>query len=144
MDRSQPNGMIGNPNNPTEAGRYMYGHGFGLLFLVCVYGEEEDGDRRKKLEDILTKAVKFTRQGPDRPRRLGLRLGGGRQQLRRRLGDHHPGAGPAGRPQRRHRRAQGDHRQGGQVPRRIAPTPSGGVIYSLAHGGGGGGGDGRR
>ena len=50
MDRVQPNGLIGNPNNPTEAGRYMYGHGFGLLFLACVYGEEEDADRRKKLE----------------------------------------------------------------------------------------------
>src|SRR5215213_8156886 len=60
MKRSQPNGLIGNPNNPTEAARYMYGHGFGLLFLSCVYGEEEDGDRRKKLEKILTKAVEFT------------------------------------------------------------------------------------
>src|SRR5262245_11077246 len=32
MDRTQRNGLIGNPNNPTEAARYMYGHGFGLLF----------------------------------------------------------------------------------------------------------------
>ena len=71
MKRSQPNGLIGNPNNPTEASRYMYGHGFGLLFLACVYGEEEDGDRRKKLEKILTKAVEFTRQGPDRPAAAG-------------------------------------------------------------------------
>ena len=116
MDRAQPNGLIGNPNNPTEAGRYMYGHGFGMLFLASVYGEEEDGDRRKKLEEILTKGGRVHRQGPDQPRRLGLRLGGRRQQLRRRLGDDHPGAGPAGRPQRRHRRAEGDHRQGGQVP----------------------------
>ena len=54
------NGLIGNPNNPTEAARYMYGHGFALLFLAWVYGEEEDGDRRKKLEKILTKAVEFT------------------------------------------------------------------------------------
>jgi hypothetical protein len=60
MDRSQRNGMIGNPNNPTEAGRYMYGHGFALLFLSQVYGEEEDGERRRKLETILTKAVEFT------------------------------------------------------------------------------------
>jgi hypothetical protein len=28
--------------------------------LSCVYGEEEDGDRRKKLEKILTKGVEFT------------------------------------------------------------------------------------
>jgi hypothetical protein len=59
MDRSQANGLIGNPNNPTEATRYMYGHGFGMLFLASVYGEEEDERRRKTLEDILTRAVKF-------------------------------------------------------------------------------------
>src|SRR5437879_292634 len=60
MARSQPNGLIGNPNIPGEAGRYMYGHGFATLFLACVYGEEDDADRRKKLEDILTRAVQFT------------------------------------------------------------------------------------
>jgi len=59
MARSQPNGLLGNPNNPTESSRYMYGHGFGLLFLSSVYGEEEDGDRRKKLEVMLKKAVEF-------------------------------------------------------------------------------------
>ncbi len=60
MVRAQPNGLLGNPNQPGEMGRYMYGHGFGLLFLACVYGEEEDGDRRKKLEEILTRAVKYS------------------------------------------------------------------------------------
>jgi len=60
MERCQRNGLIGNPNNPTESGRYMYGHGFALLFLSQVYGEEEDGDRRRKLEGILTRAVDFT------------------------------------------------------------------------------------
>jgi hypothetical protein len=60
MDRAHRNGLIGNPNNPTESGRYMYGHGFALLFLSQVYGEEEDADRRKKLEGILTRAVEFT------------------------------------------------------------------------------------
>lgn len=59
MDRVQPNGLLGNPNNPTESGRYMYGHGFGLLFLASAYGEEEDIERRKRLERILTKAVEF-------------------------------------------------------------------------------------
>jgi hypothetical protein len=58
--RAQPNGLIGNPNHPGEAGRYMYGHGFALMFLSCIYGEEEDGDRRRRLEDILTKAVLFS------------------------------------------------------------------------------------
>jgi hypothetical protein len=61
MQRSSPNGMLGNPNIPGEAGRYTYGHGFSLLFLSCIYGEEEEGDRRKKLEDILTRAAKFSR-----------------------------------------------------------------------------------
>jgi hypothetical protein len=61
MDRCQrSNGLIGNPNNPTEMTRYMYGHGYGMLFLSQVYGEEEDGDRRRKLEAILTRAVDFT------------------------------------------------------------------------------------
>jgi hypothetical protein len=58
--RSMPSGQLGNPNIPGEAGRYMYGHGFALLFLASVYGEEEDGERRRKLEDALTRAVLFT------------------------------------------------------------------------------------
>ncbi|MDW8266669.1 MAG: terpene cyclase/mutase family protein [Gemmataceae bacterium] len=60
MERSQRNGMLGRPTNQMEATRYMYGHGFGLLFLASVYGEEEDLDRRRRLEDILTRAVQFT------------------------------------------------------------------------------------
>jgi hypothetical protein len=61
MAKSQPNGMIGDPNHPGESGRYTYGHGFATLFLASVYGEEEEGERRKKLEEILTKAAKFSR-----------------------------------------------------------------------------------
>jgi hypothetical protein len=60
MERSQRNGLIGNPNHLSEAQKYMYGHGFAMLFLACVYGEEEDGERRKKLEEILTRGVEFT------------------------------------------------------------------------------------
>jgi len=60
MARSMPNGMIGNPNIPGEAGRYMYGHGFGMLFLASVVGDEEDADRRRKLVDILERAAKFS------------------------------------------------------------------------------------
>lgn len=58
--RQTERGCLGNLNNPTEAQRYMYGHGFGLLFLASVYGEEEDNDQRKKLEAVLKKAVQFT------------------------------------------------------------------------------------
>jgi hypothetical protein len=39
----------------------MHGHGYAVLFLACVYGEEEEGERRKKLEDILERACKFSR-----------------------------------------------------------------------------------
>jgi hypothetical protein len=53
-------GLIGNPDHPSEAARYMYGHGFGMLFLASVYGDEEDRDRREKLKDILTRAVKYS------------------------------------------------------------------------------------
>ena len=53
------NGLIGNPDHPGEAGRYMYGHGFAMLFLGSVYGEEEDKERREKLKDILTRAVQY-------------------------------------------------------------------------------------
>ncbi|MDB5312309.1 MAG: hypothetical protein JWO38_6511 [Gemmataceae bacterium] len=57
--RQQPNGLIGNVQNPTESTRYMYGQGFGTMFLACVYGEEEDNEQRKKLEGVLTRAVDF-------------------------------------------------------------------------------------
>jgi hypothetical protein len=60
MSRAMPNGQLGNPNMPGEAGRYMYGHGFAMLFLSCVVGEEEEGDRRRKLVDILERAAKFS------------------------------------------------------------------------------------
>jgi hypothetical protein len=59
VDRAQPNGLLAKPSNPMEAQRYIYGHGYGLLFLSQVYGEEEDLDRRKKLEQILVKGVEF-------------------------------------------------------------------------------------
>jgi hypothetical protein len=59
-ERTRNNGLISNPNHPGEQARYMYGHGFGMLFLACVYGDEEDKGRRRKLKGILTRAVKFT------------------------------------------------------------------------------------
>jgi RNA polymerase sigma factor (sigma-70 family) len=60
IDRSQRDGLIGNPNNPTEARRHLIGHGHALLFLASVYGEEEDSERRKRLEEVLTRAVLFS------------------------------------------------------------------------------------
>lgn len=60
VERAQPNGLLADTRNPTEARQYMYGHGFGQLFLASLHGEEEEERRRKQLEEVLTKAVKFT------------------------------------------------------------------------------------
>jgi hypothetical protein len=59
MRGNNRDGLVGNPDHPTEQGRYMYGHGFGTLFLASVYGDEEDRERREKLKDILTRACKY-------------------------------------------------------------------------------------
>ena len=55
--QSRPNGLIG---DPLRDDRYTYGHGFSMLFLSEVLGEEEDEDRRAELVDVLTRAVQFT------------------------------------------------------------------------------------
>jgi hypothetical protein len=52
-------GLIGDTTNQAEATRYMYGHGFGTLFLACVYGDEDNRERREELKDALTRAVKY-------------------------------------------------------------------------------------
>lgn len=57
--QSRPNGLIG---DPLRDDRYTYGHGFSMLFLSQVLGEEEDPQRREELVDILTRAVIFTGQ----------------------------------------------------------------------------------
>lgn len=55
--RSRANGLIG---DPTRDDRYTYGHGFSMLFLSQVLGEEEDAERRKQLIEVLMRAVVFT------------------------------------------------------------------------------------
>lgn len=57
--RLTADGKIGDVRNPTESVRYMYGQGFGTMFLASVYGEEEDDEQRKKLEKLLKKSVEF-------------------------------------------------------------------------------------
>jgi hypothetical protein len=79
--RQQPNGMIGDVRNPTESTRYMYGQGFGTLFLANVYGEEEDKDQREKLEKILKKSVEFickaqTEKDHKKPEGKTVKIGG--------------------------------------------------------------------
>ena len=56
LDMSHPNGLIGYKNDY----RYTYGHGFSMLFLSQVYGEEEDAQRRAELKKVLIKAVQFS------------------------------------------------------------------------------------
>ncbi len=58
ISRARPNGLIGEP----EDHQYTYGHGFSMLFLSQVLGEEEDEDRRETITDVLSKAVEFTGQ----------------------------------------------------------------------------------
>ncbi|MCE9568132.1 MAG: terpene cyclase/mutase family protein [Planctomycetes bacterium] len=58
-NRQQASGLLGDVRNPTESSRYMYGQGFGTMFLASAYGEEEDKDQREKLEKCLKKAVEF-------------------------------------------------------------------------------------
>ncbi len=63
ISKSRSNGLIG---DPTLDNRYTYGHGFGMLFLSQVLGEEEDADRRTELVRTLTKAVEFSGQAQTR------------------------------------------------------------------------------
>jgi len=62
LDRVQSNGLIGVPSSASEGGRYMYGHGFSMLFLACVVGEEEDAKSRARLVEVLEKASVYTHQ----------------------------------------------------------------------------------
>lgn len=55
LERSLPNGLIGYQKDF----HYTYGHGFSMLFLSQVFGEEEDAARREKLREVLVKAVQF-------------------------------------------------------------------------------------
>jgi hypothetical protein len=57
ISRSRPNGLIGDPKTDD---RYTYGHGFSMLFLSQLLGEEEDERRREELVDVLSRAVEFS------------------------------------------------------------------------------------
>ena len=63
MSKSRSNGLIG---DPTLDNRYTYGHGFSMLFLSQVLGEEEDAERRDELVRTLAKAVEFSGQAQTR------------------------------------------------------------------------------
>lgn len=57
LRQARGNGLIG---DPLRDDRYTYGHGFSMLFLSQLLGEEEDYERREQLVRVLTKAVEFT------------------------------------------------------------------------------------
>ncbi|MEM1228352.1 MAG: prenyltransferase/squalene oxidase repeat-containing protein [Planctomycetota bacterium] len=57
ITKARGNGLIGDPQTDT---RYTYGHGFSMLFLSQVLGEEGLIDRREELVEVLTKAVEFS------------------------------------------------------------------------------------
>ena len=61
--KCRPNGLIG---DPLTDNRYTYGHGFSMLFLSQVLGEEEDAERREELVEKLTKAVDFSAKAQTR------------------------------------------------------------------------------
>lgn len=56
LARSRKNGLI----SLLDEDRYTYGHGFAMLFLSQVLGEEEDVDRRDELVEVLQRAVQFS------------------------------------------------------------------------------------
>ena len=57
ISKGRDNGLIGDPQTDS---RYTYGHGFAMLMLSQVLGEEGLIDRRTELVNVLTKAVRFS------------------------------------------------------------------------------------
>lgn len=58
LENARPNGLIGFEDDY----HYTYGHGFSMLFLAEVYGDERSQDRREELRRVLTNAVIFSAQ----------------------------------------------------------------------------------
>ena len=100
MEMSRPNGLIGF----KEDYHYTYGHGFSMLFLSQVFGEEEDVERREELKKVLTRAVAFSAQA--QPSRGGWGYVSAKDQPNfDRVNLHHPSAGASSLQECRNRRA---------------------------------------
>jgi len=133
MGVSQRNGVI-SPLNQLGRG-YMHDHGYALLFLACLYGEEEDEKRHRQLAGILTRAVEFTGKAQST-------RGGWSYTSAHESGDFDEGSVTV--TQMQALRAARD--AGIAVPKSIldkgmkylenSTTENGGVIYSLAQAGG--------
>jgi hypothetical protein len=140
MGVAQRNGVI-SPLNQLGRG-YMHDHGYALLFLACLYGEEEDERRHKQLTGILTRAVEFTGKAQST-------RGGWSYTSAHESGDFDEGSVTI--TQMQALRAARD--AGIPVPKSIlekgmkylenSTTENGGVIYSLAQVGGRAAGQGR-
>ena len=61
LGKSRQNGLIGDPQTDN---RYTYGHGFSMLMLSQVLGEEEDEERRDELVEKLELACDFSGKAP--------------------------------------------------------------------------------
>jgi hypothetical protein len=131
--RSRSNGLIG---DPTRDDRYTYGHGFAMLFLSQVLGEEEDAERREQIIDVLNRAVVFCGRAQTR--------GGGWGYVSAKDGnDFDEGSTTITQVQG----LRGCRNAGIAVPKEIVEKainyikkctgPDGGVRYNLAGGGGG-------
>ena len=75
LGMARTSGLIGYQNDY----HYTYGHGFSMLFLSQVYGEEEDAERRAELKRVADQRRHFQRGRADVAGRLGIRVGQGRQ-----------------------------------------------------------------
>lgn len=60
---ARPNGLLA---TPAEDGRSMHGHGFAMMFLAEVYGNEEDERRQRWIHDVLARAVRLTERSQSR------------------------------------------------------------------------------
>jgi hypothetical protein len=58
IERSQTDGLIGDPQNPGEGGRYIFGHGYSMAFLAAAQADLP-AEQRKKVKDVLNRAVQF-------------------------------------------------------------------------------------
>jgi hypothetical protein len=144
-------GLIGNPDLAGETGRYMYGHGFAMLFLASVYGEEDDKERRKDLKEILTRAVTYCGSAQSSHEEAGVKFGGWYYTAKGDGGNVNNDEGSVTVTQMQSLRACRD--AGIPVPKEImkkgadylrkSTDQQGGVVYSYSRGVGGGLGGGR-
>ncbi|MSQ93448.1 MAG: hypothetical protein EXR98_02705 [Gemmataceae bacterium] len=143
MKGGNRDGLIGNPDHPSESGRYMYGHGFAMLFLASVYGEEDDVKRREELKGILTRAVTYCGSAQSKHNEQGVAFGGWFYTSA--AEGHNSDEGSVTVTQMQGLRACRD--AGIPVPKEImkkgfeylrkSTDQQGGVVYSYARGGGG-------